>query len=286
MEDVQARYDDRNIPIDQAGVCDIAFPIIVLDRSHREQRTVARISMSVSLPHYFKGAHMSRFIEVLNEHRGQMTLHTLPALLNHLQARLNATGARIEIHFPYFLERLAPATGKSALMDYDCTFVGETKNRRTSFMVTVRVPVTALCPCSKAISDYGAHNQRGIVEISIETIESENGEPVFVWIEDLVKVAEDSASAPVYPLLKRIDERHVTMQAYDNPVFVEDVVRNVALKLQGDNRIARFRVHVVNHESIHNHGAFASLAWKRPNAMNTRVETNGHFHAQGNRSSD
>jgi GTP cyclohydrolase I len=264
MHDVQNQLDDRRIPIDQVGVSDLRCPIVVLDRDHQQQQTVATLTMSVNLPHHFKGTHMSRFVEVLNEHRGEVTMRTLPTILCALKERLYAESARIHVAFPYFLERVAPASGARALMDYECSFVGELNGDHSDFVLGVRVPVTSLCPCSKAISDYGAHNQRGIIAINVRAVELPTGEPELIWIEELVEIAERSASAPVYPLLKRSDERHVTMQAYDNPVFVEDIVRNIALRLQEDRRVAWFEVHAVNHESIHNHSAFARLEWQRP----------------------
>jgi GTP cyclohydrolase I len=264
MEDVQSHPDERRIPIDQVGVSDLRYPIVVLDREHERQQTVARLTMSVNLPHEFKGTHMSRFIEVLNRHRGEVTMRTFPQILQELEKRLQAESARIEVTFPYFLERAAPASGARALMDYECSFVGQVNGQGDDFVLGVRVPVTSLCPCSKAISDYGAHNQRGLITIEVRAPRPANAEPVLIWIEELIEVAEQSASSPVYPLLKRPDERHVTMRAYDNPVFVEDIVRNVAARLREDPRIAWFRVHAVNHESIHNHSAFAQIEWLRP----------------------
>ncbi len=263
MEDVQNRRDERQLPIDQVGVSDLRYPIVVLDRAQQRQQTVASLTMAVDLPHHFKGTHMSRFVEVLNAYRGEVTMRTLPVLLSELKERLDAERARIEVTFPYFLERRAPVSGACALMDYECTFIGELNGKGDDFLLGVRVPVTSLCPCSKEISDYGAHNQRGHVAIEVRTRASDHGSPTLVWIEELVEVAEQSASAPLYPLLKRPDERHVTMQAYDNPVFVEDLVRNVALRLMDDDRIAWFRVQAVNQESIHNHNAFARLEWTR-----------------------
>lgn len=206
---------------------------------------------------------MSRFVEILHSHRGDFTMLTLPAILKQLRERLNAQSARVEVRFPYFLERVAPASGQSALLDYDCTFVAEADSDKLDFLMKLTVPVTTLCPCSKAISDYGAHNQRGYLTIDLKPAQGSDGHPAMVWIEELVAVAESSASAPVYPLLKRIDERHVTMQAYDNPVFVEDIVRNVAVKLRADERVAAFTVECVNHESIHNHSAYARTSWDR-----------------------
>ena len=263
LEDVQNHEDDRGIPIDQVGVADLRCPIVVFDQKQEKQQTVANIQMSVSLPHHFKGTHMSRFIEVLNEHRGEMTMRTLPEMLHKLRERLVAENARIEITFPYFINREAPVTGAQGLMDYECTFIGDASPNEDDFVLGVRVPVNSLCPCSKSISDYGGHNQRGYVTIQVRSSRGPGGEPLFIWIEELIALAETSASAPIYPLLKREDERHVTMQSYDNPVFVEDIVRAVATQLQSDDRVAWFKVHVQNFESIHNHSAFAALEWTR-----------------------
>lgn len=264
MDDVQNRPDSRQVPIDQVGVSELRYPIVVLDRAKERQHTIARLSMSVNLPHHFKGTHLSRFIEILNGHRGEVTMHTLPRILVDLKAHLEAESARVVAVFPYFLERSAPVSGAKALMDYECTFVGESNGKGDDFVLGVQVPVTTLCPCSKAISDYGAHNQRGSVNIRTRSTKNPQGVPALVWIEELIEVAEASASAPVYALLKREDERKVTMQAFDNPVFVEDIVRNVALKLREDARIAWFGVEAVNQESIHNHNAFARVEWSRP----------------------
>lgn len=262
IEDVQSRPDARRIPIDQVGVSDLRYPIVVLDRDHGRQHTIAQVSAAVSLPHHFKGTHMSRFIEVLDKHRGELTMRTLPAILCELKARLDAESALLTVRFPYFLERRAPVSGAAALMDYDCSFTGEANGGQVDFVLSIRVPVTSLCPCSKAISDYGAHNQRGYVTIEIRSADSPDGQPAIVWLEELIEIAERAASAPVYPLVKRVDERFITMQAYDNPVFVEDIVRAVAAELRADARIAWFRVHAVNHESIHHHNAFAELSMR------------------------
>jgi GTP cyclohydrolase I len=206
---------------------------------------------------------MSRFIEVLNLHRGEVTMRTLPDILRDLRHRLHADKAQVVVEFPYFLERGAPVSGARSLMEYECCFQAESEGDAEDFVLSVRVPVTSLCPCSKEISEYGAHNQRGYLTLEVRTVRATGPGEGFVWIEELVEVAEQAASAPVYPLLKREDERHVTMQAYDNPVFVEDMVRNVAVQLRADPRVAWFRVHAVNHESIHNHGAFARIEWRR-----------------------
>jgi GTP cyclohydrolase I len=264
MEDIQGRRDDRAIDLDQVGVSGLRYPIVVLDRNNEKQHTVATLTMSVNLPHHFKGTHMSRFIEVLNTHRGEVTMRTLPRICAELRERLEAESARIEVHFTYFIEKAAPVSGAKALMDYECRFVGEVTESKEEFTLGVTVPVTSLCPCSKAISDYGAHNQRGHVSMDVRTRRHTDGTQDLVWIEELVEIAEKSASAPVYPLLKRADERFVTMQAYDNPVFVEDMVRNVAQWLRSEPRITWSRVHVVNHESIHNHGAFAQTTSMSP----------------------
>jgi len=259
LHDIQNSPAEKQIPIDQVGVTDLRYPIIVLDRQQEKQQTVARLTVSVALPHHFKGTHMSRFIEVLNDHRGEITMRTLPVILDNMKTRLEAERARIELQFPYFLERSAPVSGEKGLMDYDCVFVGEANGNDCDFVMKVRVPVASLCPCSKSISDYGAHNQRGYFDIALRSNRKEDGEFNFIWIEELIEIAEKSASGPVYALLKRSDERHVTMHAYDNPVFVEDMVRNVAAILIEDKRVAWFRVQAENHESIHNHNAFALI---------------------------
>jgi GTP cyclohydrolase IB len=264
MGDVHNRCDHRRIPIDQVGVSDVHYPIVVLDRQHRRQHTVAQLSMGVNLPHHIKGTHMSRFIEVLNEYQGEMTLRALAIVLRQLKERLKANHARIEMTFPYFLERVAPESGARALMGYECSFWGELNEDKEDFILWVRVPVASLCLCSKQISDYGSHNQRGFVTMEVRPARWDRGTLSIIWIEDLVEIAEASASAPVYPLLKRPDERYVTMQAYEHPAFVEDIVRGAAQLLEQNQRVSWFRVQVVNHESIHNHDVFACVEWSWP----------------------
>jgi GTP cyclohydrolase I len=259
MIDVQSSGDSRGIPIDRVGVSDLRYPITVLDRYNQEQHTVATISLSVDLPHHFKGTHMSRFVEVLNRHRGDMTMRTIPIILNELKERLDAENAHIEVAFPYFIEKAAPVSGALGLMDYDCKFIGETNGQGLIFIMEIGVPVTSLCPCSREISARGAHNQRSRVTISVKFSQPDEEPCDFIWIEELIEIAEKSASAPLYSLLKRPDEKFVTEQAYDNPVFVEDLVRNVAGILSKDNRITWYRVRSVNEESIHNHNAFAEI---------------------------
>lgn len=260
LVDIQDSLDTREVELDQVGVRDLSYPIVVLDQNNGRQNTIGRLSLSVHLPQEFKGTHMSRFIEILHANRGDFTMLTLPAVLKQLRDRLNARSSRVEVKFPYFLERTAPASGQSALLDYECTFIAESDPSKFDFTMIVTVPVTTLCPCSKAISDYGAHNQRGYITIEVNNL---NCEGELLYIEDLINYAEESASGKVYPLLKRTDERVVTMTAYENPVFVEDVVRNVAVKLQADKRINKFVVTCVNHESIHAHNAYAVKKWSR-----------------------
>lgn len=263
LPDVQNTGDTRGIPLDRVGISDLRYPIVVLDRDQGRQQTIANLTMSVSLPHQFKGTHMSRFVEVLNHYRSEFTMDTLPNILHELKRQLDAETARIEVRFPYFLERKAPVTGLGGMMDYQCAFMGESNGTYDDFALGVTVPVASLCPCSKEISEYGAHNQRGDVAMEIRSVRSDDGRPALVWIEELIEVAETSASAPLYPLLKRPDERFVTMQAYENPAFVEDIVRNAAVRLKEDPRIASFTIQVTNYESIHNHNAFASTSWSR-----------------------
>jgi GTP cyclohydrolase IB len=263
LPDIQKTSDDRGVAIDQVGICDVSFPITVLDQQNQKQQVSARLSMSVSLPHHFKGTHMSRFLEILSRHQGEITMRTIPEILHELKRRLDAESAHIEVEFPYYILRTAPVSGLSAPMEYRSTFIAESNGVTDDFLLRVVVPVTTLCPCSKEISDYGAHNQRGYVTLTVRPRKID-GHWDLIWIEELVEVAERSASAPVYPILKRTDERHVTMQAYDNPVFVEDVVRNAAGFLKQDPRVTWFEVRAVNHESIHNHSAFAEVRSQPP----------------------
>lgn len=259
MTDVQNSHDPRKIPLDEAGIKDLSYPITLLDRDNEKQDTVASISMSVDLPHHFKGTHMSRFVEVLSRYTCKFTGSTIPAILGELKKVLDARSARMNIEFPYFLTRKAPVSGIAAKMCYLCGFRGISGPEGDDFTLSVRVPVSSLCPCSKEISSFGAHNQRSYITIDLRSIPDENGVPTIVWIEELIDIAESSASSPVYSILKRIDERHVTEQAYDNPVFVEDMVRNVAEKLKSDDRISWFQVTAESQESIHNHSAYARV---------------------------
>jgi GTP cyclohydrolase IB len=263
LEDVQSREDTRGIALDEVGISGIRYPLVVLDREHAKQETVGEFSCHVQLPASAKGAHMSRFIEILTDHTGEVTMHTLPTILEELRSRLGSERAAVSVRFPYFVEREAPVTGARALMDYECEFAAEGTSDHVAFSLSVRVPVTSVCPCSKAISDYGAHNQRGYISISIHSRGESLATSELVWIEELIELAEQSASAPVLPLVKRPDERHLTMLAYDNPVFVEDMVRNVVERLAADPRVQSYTVEAVNDESIHNHAAFARTSSSR-----------------------
>jgi GTP cyclohydrolase I len=259
LEDVQSRPDDRQLPIDEVGISGIRYPVAVWDREHGKQDTVAEISMAVDLPPEVKGAHLSRFVEILHDCAGELSPPTMPVILEKLRQRLGSRRAQFHADFPYFLHRMAPVTGSAALMDYQCQLSGYGEGSCTIVTLAVRVPVTSVCPCSKAISDYGAHNQRGHVTLRVRPRDDEVGKPVMVWIEELIEIAEASASSPVFPLLKRPDERHVTMRAHDHPVFVEDMARAAARALSQDGRMNWFSVEAANDESIHNHAAFARV---------------------------
>jgi GTP cyclohydrolase I len=251
MTDVQNHQDDRNIDIDQVGVKGIRYPITVRDKDMGQQQTVAEINMYVNLPRYYKGTHMSRFVEILNEHSRRISLQNFSGILDEMKKRLNAESAHMEITFPYFINKPAPVTKIEGLMEYKCTFKGSLNNG-TDLIVIINVPISTLCPCSKEISQFGAHNQRGEVRLQVRFKR-------FVWIEDLIRLVEESASSDVYSVLKREDEKYVTEHAYQNPMFVEDIVREIALKLNKDPNITWFAVEAENFESIHNHNAYACV---------------------------
>ena len=253
IEDVQNIADQRKIAIDKVGIKDIKHPVKVSDRTTGEQHTVANFNMYVNLPHHFKGTHMSRFVEILNQHEREITVKSFREMLGEMTERLDAESGYIEMNFPYFVNKEAPISKVRSLMDYDVTFIGEITGDKTAMNVKVVVPVTSLCPCSKNISDYGAHNQRSHVTLTVR-VES------FVWIEDLIDLVEKQASCEIYGLLKRPDEKYVTERAYDNPKFVEDMVRDVAAQLNEDKRITAYIVESENFESIHNHSAYALIS--------------------------
>jgi len=251
MPDMQKARDDRRVPVDKVGVKDIRYPIVVLDKNRSQQHTVARVNMYVDLPHQFKGTHMSRFIEVLNLYHGEISIESLDVILLEMKNRLEASRAHLELEFPYFIEKTAPVSRARSLMEYQCQMIG-TLGEEQDFILGVTVPVTSLCPCSREISERGAHNQRSLLNVQIRYREH-------VWIEDLVSWLEECASSPVWALLKREDEKYVTERAFDNPMFVEDVVRAVTVRLRQVPEIKWFRIQCENFESIHNHSAYAMV---------------------------
>lgn len=252
IPDTQNIRDTRHIAIDQVGIKDIKHPIVVSDRSGGEQHTIANFNMYVSLPHDFKGTHMSRFVEVLNQHEHEITVESFKRMITEMTERLDAKSGHIEMNFPYFVNKAAPVTGVESLMDYDVSFIGELNDQQTSVLVKVVIPVTSLCPCSKSISNYGAHNQRSHITICVRTTG-------FLWIEELIETVEKVASCELYGLLKRPDEKYVTERAYNNPKFVEDIVRDIAVQFNLDERISSYIVESENFESIHNHSAYARI---------------------------
>ncbi|NQY27049.1 MAG: GTP cyclohydrolase I FolE2 [Piscirickettsiaceae bacterium] len=253
IEDVQNIVDKRQIAIDKVGIKDIQHPIKVSDRSSGEQHTIANFNMYVNLPHQFKGTHMSRFVEILNQNEREITVQSFREMLPQMTERLQAESGYVEMTFPYFVNKTAPISKVKSLMDYQVTFLGEITGDKTDVMVRVVVPVTSLCPCSKNISDYGAHNQRSHVTV---TVRAES----FFWIEDIIDLVEEEASCEIFGLLKRPDEKFVTEKAYDNPKFVEDIVRDIAARLNDDDRINAYTVESENFESIHNHSAYALIS--------------------------
>ncbi|HMO63676.1 MAG TPA: GTP cyclohydrolase FolE2 [Verrucomicrobiota bacterium] len=252
LTDKQSETDHRQLPIDKVGVRGLRFPIQVRDRSRELQDTVATVGMYVDLPKEFKGTHMSRFIEVLNAHGNIIHVENLPDILREMQARLKAHTAHVELEFPYFISKPAPVSGKPGLMDYGVRFEATMTGREYDLVMTVKVNVTTLCPCSKAIARHGAHNQRGEVTVQMRSKE-------IVWIEELIGLIESCGSSGMYSLVKREDEKAVTERAYENPVFVEDLVRNVATKLNQHPLVTWYRVEAENQESIHNHNAYACI---------------------------
>lgn len=259
LSDVQKSPDTRKVPIDKVGVKDISYPIVVMDKNRSVQHTVARVNMYVDLPHHFKGTHMSRFIEILDSYREKIALDKLEVILQRMKEKLGASSAHLEIEFPYFIEKRAPVSGAKGLMEYTCSFKA-TLADELDFVLGVRVPVTSLCPCSKELSRYGAHNQRSIMTVQVRYRE-------FLWIEDLVELVESCGSSPVYSLLKREDEKFVTESAFENPRFVEDMVREATVKLDAMESVTWFSVEAENYESIHKHSAYAAVERdKRGNA--------------------
>ncbi|MDZ7331075.1 MAG: GTP cyclohydrolase FolE2 [candidate division KSB1 bacterium] len=251
MRDVQNDFDYRNIEINKVGVKNLKYPIVLLDKANDRQHTVATINMYVNLPHQFRGTHMSRFIEILNKYRREIDIHNMGAIMKEMKERLHAESAHLEIAFPYFIEKSAPVSGAKSLMGYQCQLIGEL-NHRIKLSLGIEIPIQTVCPCSKEISERGAHNQRGVIRVLLQF-------KGFLWIEDVIEMLENCASGTVYSLLKREDEKFITERSYDNPAFVEDVVRNVALKLEQVDNISSYQVEVETCESIHNHDAYACI---------------------------
>ncbi|MEA1900575.1 MAG: GTP cyclohydrolase FolE2 [Thermodesulfobacteriota bacterium] len=254
MKDTQNQRDYRNITIDKVGIKDLRYPITVLDRRNGCQDTVATINMYVDLPHEYKGTHMSRFVEILNVLRPEVSLKKISDALDQMKKHLNAASSHIEVTFPYFIEKKAPISNSPGLMDYTCRLIGSSgPDCKIDFVSEVIVPISSVCPCSKEISEAGAHNQRGEVRLSIRFKK-------FIWIEDMIELVEKSGSSEVYSVLKRVDEKYITEYGFSNPKFVEDIVRDIAIKLKEDENITWFSVSAENFESIHNHSAYAHIA--------------------------
>jgi len=263
IADVQNSADTRCIAIDKVGIKEIRHPVRVRDRNGGEQHTIATFNMYVNLPHNFKGTHMSRFVEILNSHEKEIGVQSFKEILTEIAYRLEAEAGHIEMNFPYFINKRAPISGVESLLDYDVTLIGEIRNQQPTMYIKVVVPVTSLCPCSKEISDYGAHNQRSHVTVQVRT-------KGFVWIEELIELVEREASCELFGLLKRPDEKYVTERAYDNPKFVEDMVRDVAVLLNQDDRFTAYSVESENFESIHNHSAYALIRRDKEEAVRDR----------------
>jgi GTP cyclohydrolase I len=253
MPDIQSTQDARRIAIDRVGVKDVVYPLTLRTKNGETQTTVAKINMYVSLPHHQKGTHMSRFLEVLNAETAEpLTPQRIPAVTRAICERLNAETAHFSCTFTYFVKKPAPVTGAIGLMDYEVTFEC-TANGTTDFTMKVAAPAASLCPCSKEISEYGAHNQRCRIEAKVRF----DG---LLWIEDLVQILEKAASCPVFAVLKRPDEKYVTEAAYENPKFVEDIIRDLAVSLERHEQIVSYEISSENFESIHNHNAYAEIA--------------------------
>jgi GTP cyclohydrolase I len=252
MKDIQSSPDERNLPLNKVGVKNIRYPIKILDKGKSYQHTSAEVDLYVNLPHHFKGTHMSRFIEVFHEHSHDIRMNNFHHMLSKIREVLNADIAHGEIRFPFFMEKAAPVSGQKSIMEYNCRFIGEVNSSYRDFYVGIEVPVLTLCPCSKEISEYGAHNQRSFVRVLVELGD-------FFWIEDMITQIEACASAPLFTLLKREDEKYITELSYDNPVFVEDLVRDVTVMLETHYDFPWFSVEAENMESIHNHEAYACI---------------------------
>ncbi len=253
--DIQGSYDLRKEKIDKVGVKNLSYPIVVQDRAKEFQSTVADIDFYVELPHFHRGTHMSRFIEILNTYHRESIVENLQQLLKDIKDSLSADRSYIKLKFPYFIKKKAPISGIESMMNYNCYFEGEHTDK-FELTIGVEVPITTVCPCSKELSNHGAHNQRSIIGMFVKYKN-------FVWLEELIDYAESVASSPVYALLKRTDEKYVTEKGYENAKFVEDIVRDLSIILKKDTRITYFHIYSENYESIHNHNAYASIEWSR-----------------------
>lgn len=252
IADVQGGPDTRRLAIDKVGIKDLRHPLAFRDRDGRVQHTVGRFNIYVHLPHDRRGTHMSRFVEILNHHQEPLAVATVGQLLDHIAATLHSDAAFLEVGFPYFVTKHAPVSGVASLMDYDVVLTASRQGALDEVTLKVVVPVTSLCPCSKQISDYGAHNQRSHVTVTVRA------DPR-LWLEDLIDLVEAQASCDIYGLIKRADEKFITERAYDNPKFVEDLVRDVAARLNDDPRVLSYAIESENFESIHNHSAYALI---------------------------
>lgn len=253
LKDIQNLKDDRGIDIQKVGVKNVEIPLNISRKDDKSQIVSAKATISVFLPKDFKGTHMSRFIEKLNEWEQKNLLgDDIKVCLHELTKYLNATSADLRLEFKYFIEKISPVTKLKSFMGYNCTFEGELSNDKYLFKLGVEVPVSTVCPCSKEISEYGAHNQRSLIKVKVSYDEG-----TIVWIEDLIELIEQTGSCPIYPLLKREDEKYVTEYAYDNPKFVEDVLRDSIVNLKKLDNLTWFELDCESFESIHNHSAFA-----------------------------
>lgn len=250
LRDVQNDIDLRNIPLERVGIKDLEWPIKVLDKERGHQQTVAKIEIAVDLKHYIRGIHMSRFIEIMNELE-ELKPKSLEEMLRKIKEKLQAERSYLKMSFPYFIYKSAPISKIESPNKIEAIIDAELF-KVFNMIIGVKVPIHTLCPCSKEISDYSAHNQRAIAEIYVKS-------KSMIWFEDLVEIAEKNASSPIFALLKRPDEKYITEHAYDNPKFVEDVVRDIAIELEKNNSIEWYKIEVTSMESIHNHNAFACL---------------------------
>ena len=254
LPDTQNTTDVRNIIINEVGIKDISHPINFINRDQESLPSVANFTMTVRLPENVKGTHMSRFIEILNEKECAFSVQTFMNLVQTVSDKLNSNSSHIIVDFPFFRKKSAPSSGVESLLDYHATLSGKIIDGKADLSVKVVVPVTSLCPCSKSIAKYGAHNQRSHI-----TIEAKVSEGSDLYLEDLIDLAEQKASSELYAVLKREDEKVVTERAYDNPAFVEDIVRDIAVELNNNEKIDYYCLESENFESIHNHSAYAMI---------------------------